>query len=88
MEGQLPKSVKAARAAQLSALCEQKSKEYRRQFIGMTKSVLCENDFGGRQYGLTKEHLQVSFPGEGLAGKIVFVKITQLSEDGLLGERI
>lgn len=88
MEGQLPKSVKAARAAQLSTLCEQKSKEYRRQFIGRIKSVLCENDFGGRQYGLTKEHVQVSFPGEGLAGKIVFVKITQLSEDGLLGERI
>lgn len=88
MEGHLPKSVKAARAAQLSTLCEQKSREYRRQFIGMTKSVLCENASGGRQYGLTKEHLQVSFPGEGLSGKIVFVKITQLSEYGLLGERI
>ncbi len=88
MGEQLPKKIKAERAAQLSALCEQKSREYRRQFIGMTKSVLCENDENGMQHGLTKEHLQVSFPEKGLAGKIVFVKITQLSEHGLLGERI
>lgn len=88
MEGQLPKNVKASRAARLSALCEEKAREYRQKFIGKTKSVLCETEENGWQQGLTKEHLSVAFPGSGLAGEIVLVKITQLSDHGLIGERI
>ena len=63
MDGQIPEPVKTARSAQLIALGEQMSAQYREQFIGAEKSVLLEEDFvyDGRRYetGYTKEYLKI-----------------------------
>lgn len=64
MNGQIPEPVKTARSAQLIALGEQMSAQYREQFIGAEKSVLLEEDFvyDGRRYetGYTKEYLKIA----------------------------
>jgi len=64
MDGQIPEPVKTARSAQLIALGEQMSAQYREQFIGAEKSVLLEEDFvyDGRRYetGYTKEYLKIA----------------------------
>lgn len=86
MSGQVEKSVKAERAKELALLCQKKGMEYRSRFVGQVKEVLCETGKCGIQHGLTKEHIQVSFPTENLENKLLKVKITAVTEDGLSGE--
>ena len=88
MDGQLDKATKALRASELSQVCAKKGEEYRKQFIGKIKSVLCETNKDGVQQGLTEEHLSVYFPSNPIENQIVKVKITQVCADGLVGERI
>jgi len=88
MSGQIEKRVKCERAAILSRLCTEKGMEYRRQFIGKTVAVLCENEKHGKANGLICEHIQVEFEGSELQNRIVNVKITDISENGLIGERM
>ncbi len=88
MDGQLPKNVKASRAAELIRVTGALSEEYRKQFVGKVKKVLCENNIGGVQYGLTDEHISVRFEDENSENQIVEVLIKSADEQGLLGERI
>ena len=88
MDGQLDKETKALRAKELNEICLRQSEEYRKQFIGQIKNVLCETNKDGIQQGLTEEHLLVHFPSCPSENQIVKVKITQVSPDGLVGERI
>lgn len=64
MEGQIPEEVKAQRSAQLLALGEKMSAEYRDSFVGESKSVLLEESFvyEGKKYetGYTKEYLKIA----------------------------
>ena len=68
MDGQVEESVKAARSAQLLALGEQMSAQYREGFVGEVKDVLLEEPFvhDGRRYeaGYTKEYVKVAVASE------------------------
>lgn len=88
MENQLDKSVKTQRAHILSELCIKKGEEYRRQFVGEVKTVLCETNTNGVQEGLTEEHISVFFKSEPIENQFVKVKITKITPEGLWGERI
>ena len=86
MDGQIEKSEKARRAAMLSEICREKGREYRQRFVGKTKTVLAENNENGIQHGLTKEHIGVVFRSPDIENKIVKVKITAVTDEGLEGE--
>jgi len=87
MEGQLSNKAKQERAGQLSELCKKQGEIYRSGFIGKSVEVLCENFETGTQNGLTREHLQVEFKcKENLSNTFVNIKITGVTESGLLGE--
>ena len=88
MPDQLNKEIKTKRAHNLSTLANEKGKEYRVQFIGKTKSVLCETNENNIQSGLTKEHILVQFESAPIENEIVKVKITKVTKSGLWGERI
>jgi threonylcarbamoyladenosine tRNA methylthiotransferase MtaB len=88
MKDQNDKHVKAERASKLSALTREIGIDYRKQFVGMVKSVLCETNSSGIQSGLIDEHIPVLFESERLENEIVNVKITKVTDDGLWGERI
>lgn len=86
MDGQIEKSEKARRAAELSAVCRVKGREYRQRFVGKIKTVLAENNENGIQHGLTKEHIGVVFESPDIENKIVKVKIIAVTDEGLKGE--
>lgn len=86
MDGQVEKGEKARRAAELSALCRQKGKEYRERFVGKIKTVLAENNVSGIQHGLTEEHIGVVFESPDIENEIVKVKIIAVTDEGLKGE--
>lgn len=88
MPNQIEKEIKNQRAHVLSKLANEKGEEYRAQFIGKTKSVLCETNENNIQSGLTKEHILVQFESAPIENEIVKVKITKVAENGLWGERI
>lgn len=68
MEGQIPEEVKACRSAQLIALGEKMSAEYRESFAGEVKSVLLEESFvhDGKKYetGYTKEYIKIAIESD------------------------
>ncbi len=68
MDGQVAEPVKAARSAQLLALGERMSAQYREGFAGEVKDVLLEEPFvlDGRRYeaGYTKEYVKVAVVSE------------------------
>ena len=88
MPNQIEKEIKNQRAHVLSKLANEKGEEYRTQFIGKTKSVLCETNENNIQSGLTKEHILVQFESAQIENEIVNVKITKVTKNGLWGERI
>ncbi len=88
MAGQLDKSTKNKRAHILSELCVKKGAEYREQFVGQIKTVLCETNKNGIQEGLTEEHISVFFESDPLENQFAEIKITKITPEGLWGERI
>lgn len=88
MQGQVEKNVKIQRAHILSELANKMGKEYRTQFIGQIKTVLCETNENNIQSGLTKEHILVQFESPLIENEIKKIKITKVTENGLWGERI
>ncbi|MBE7091832.1 MAG: tRNA (N(6)-L-threonylcarbamoyladenosine(37)-C(2))-methylthiotransferase MtaB [Clostridiales bacterium] len=85
---QVIKQTKILRAHKLSELTDKIGKEYREQFVGKIKGVLCETNENGVQTGLIKEHIQVCFKSVPIENEIIKVKITKVTEKGLWGERI
>lgn len=88
MPNQIEKEIKNQRAHVLSKHANEKGEEYRAQFIGKTKSVLCETNENNIQSGLTKEHILVQFESAQIENEIVNIKITKVTKNGLWGERI
>lgn len=88
MPCQLEKEVKVERARILSEKCRENGIKYRKNFVGETKTVLCETNDNGIQQGLTEEHIQVFFESEPIENQFIKVKITEVIPDGLKGERI
>ncbi len=88
MPDQIEKEIKTERAHRLSEVCKEKGEEYRKQFIGKTKTVLSETNENNIQSGLTKEHILVQFENAPIENEIVKIKITKVTKTGLWGERV
>lgn len=89
MSGQLPKSVKADRAAQAKKFASDLSAQYLSQFIGDTLTVLPEHEVSG----YWASHGSYEFPIYIEAADIqknlpVTVRTTAVFQDGLLAEKI
>ncbi|MDO3379499.1 tRNA (N(6)-L-threonylcarbamoyladenosine(37)-C(2))-methylthiotransferase MtaB [Geoalkalibacter halelectricus] len=87
MPDQVAAAVIKERAARLRALGEEKNRAYAQRFIGRTLEVVVEGGGSvGSRKGLSRNYLQISFPGsEALIGKVVPVKVTALGDGGLEG---
>ncbi|WP_305043493.1 tRNA (N(6)-L-threonylcarbamoyladenosine(37)-C(2))-methylthiotransferase MtaB [Geoalkalibacter sp.] len=87
MPDQVPGEIIKERAARVRALGEDKTQAYARRFIGHELEVVVEGGISaGVRKGLTRNYLQVFFPGSAdLVGRAVVVKITDLSPRGLEG---
>ncbi|MBQ8210857.1 MAG: tRNA (N(6)-L-threonylcarbamoyladenosine(37)-C(2))-methylthiotransferase MtaB [Clostridia bacterium] len=89
MAGQILNSVKSARAAELSAVCENLRAEAFGDIIGKTCSVLFEAPKNGYQCGYTKNYTPVTVKTDKcLTGIIKDVKITGVSGENCIGELI
>lgn len=88
MPNQVLKETRTKWAHRLSVIQEEKGREYRSQFIGKTKTVLCETNENGIQMGLIGEHIPVFFESKPIENEFIKVKITKVTDTGLWGERI
>lgn len=87
MPGQILQAEKERRAARAAQVEEEMRRSYAESFLGKTLPVLFEQtDEKGFWTGHTMNYLFVEVEGENLHNKIVDVKITGLSEKGLVGE--
>lgn len=86
----VPADVKKRRTQSLKRLTRDKNRQFRQRHLGETAGVLlesaCKGD-GERASGLTDNYLRVEVPGKP-GGRVERVRITGLSEDGLVGERL
>ena len=85
LPGQLTKAVKEQRARELIALGEEVGRAYHTQWVGQTVSVLFEEEKDGLWEGYTPEYIHVT-AADGCQGKILPVKITGVTDEGLTGE--
>jgi threonylcarbamoyladenosine tRNA methylthiotransferase MtaB len=81
MDNQIPEEIKTARSAELIALGERMSEEYRARLVGTCQEVLFEelSDVGGTPMyvGYTREYVRVAaVSDESLVNRIVRGKIT------------
>ena len=92
MPGQVESGNRKARSARLRSLFSEAGRAYRSQFLGRTMPVLWEatdqlSPSGWRLEGLTDNYLRVSATAaEPCWNQIDAVRLTGLSEEGLLGE--
>lgn len=80
MPGQVSKSVKDARAAELISLGEKMAAEYARSLVGQTRDVLFETEENGAACGYTPEYLRVRARGA-RTGDILPVKLLSFDND-------
>ncbi len=81
MPGQLPKSVKEARARELIALGETLANDYRASLLRTVQPVLFEEDGAG----YTPQYMHARAPG-GVPGEIRPVRLLMLTDEGFSGE--
>ena len=89
MPDQIPEQVKTARSAELIALEQKMSLEFRKHDIGTTQEVLFEeeNEINGERYftGYTKEYVKIAAKSEtDLSNTLVSGKITGMLNDEVL----
>lgn len=86
LPGQAPADVKRRRTAELIELGGRLSAAYQREQLGSVREVLLEEEVApGLCAGYTREYLRVYAPGR--PGEIVNVRLTDVSEDSMLGVR-
>ncbi len=86
MPGQVPKAVREERARRLIALGNDLARAYRAALIGQTAQVLLEEkDEDGVSRGYTAAYISCAVPG-GEPGQVVSVRITDTTEDGVVGQ--
>ncbi|MDD6050782.1 MAG: tRNA (N(6)-L-threonylcarbamoyladenosine(37)-C(2))-methylthiotransferase MtaB [Clostridiales bacterium] len=90
MPDQLSKAVKERRTRELIALGEETADAYQRQWLGKESTVLLEERIDGCWHGYTPEYIPVTIPdGPACAqGKLVTVRLTAASPEGMTGEII
>lgn len=88
MPGQLPRAVKAQRAAALGALADELAAEYAARFVGSVQEVLFEECEGECLVGHTGTYLRVCVPGAdaALCNRFAQVRILRAEGDTLYGE--
>ena len=86
MPDQVPKAVKAERAARASAVAEELRRQYDTALIGSVQEVLFEQTEGGFFTGHAKNYVKVYARGDGLHNVVKQVRITALRNDGIEGE--
>jgi threonylcarbamoyladenosine tRNA methylthiotransferase MtaB len=90
MPGQIDVKAKKRRSARMMALGKRSARRFRSEFLGRTMMVLWEDvSKGGLWSGYTANYLQVhARSDEGLAGKMLAVRIIEEYADGLRGEMV
>lgn len=86
MHGQVPEVVKENRVRRLIAVGETLATTYREQMLGTVQPVLMEERLeDGLVTGYTPQYISVATNG-GEAGRIVNVRLTALTKEGMTGE--
>ena len=86
MPGQHPNAVKEARSRAAIAVAEDMSTAYRKGLLGTVQQVLFEEPEGEHYTGHCPNYIKVYVRGQGLHNQILSVRLTELYQDGLLGE--
>ena len=86
MPGQVPKAVKAERAARAAVVAEELRRQYDTALIGSVQEVLFEQTEDGFFTGHAKNYVKVYARGDGLHNIVKQVRITALRSDGVEGE--
>ena len=86
MPNQVPKAVKAERAARASSVAEELRRQYDTALIGSVQEVLFEQTEDGFFTGHAKNYVKVYARGDGLHNIVKQVRITALRNDGIEGE--
>ena len=86
MPNQVPKAVKAERAARASSVAEELRRQYDTALIGSVQEVLFEQTEGDFFTGHAKNYVKVYARGVGLHNVVKQVRITALRNDGIEGE--
>ena len=86
MPNQVPKAVKAERAARASSVAEELRRQYDTALLGSVQEVLFEQTEGGFFTGHAKNYVKVYARGDGLHNVVKQVRITALRNDGIEGE--
>ena len=86
MPDQVPKAVKAERAARASSVAEELRRQYDTALIGSVQEVLFEQTEDGFFTGHAKNYVKVYARGDGLHNIVKQVRITALRNDGIEGE--
>ena len=88
MPGQHDNATKEARSRAAIAVAEEMSRAYRENLIGSTLPVLFEEPEGGYFAGHAPNYVKVYVRGEGLHNQICPVRITEVYNDGVIGELV
>ena len=88
MPGQILTKEKERRSRIIRSLASDLARQYAEKFVGRVEKVLVEDEKSGLLEGLTPHYIRTFFPGSAeLIGRIVPVKITEVREGLLYGER-
>ena len=84
---QVPMAVRRARAHVLSEVCGEVRRQFLREMVGATVTVLFETEREGAAFGHSENYTPVTVERAGpIAGQMRRVKITSAGEDMLRGE--
>ncbi len=86
MPDQHDNATKEARSRAAIAVAEEMSRAYRERLIGSTQAVLFEEAEGGYFTGHAPNYVKIYAKGENLHNQIRSVQITDVYQDGLVGE--
>ena len=86
MPDQVPKAVKAERAARASSVAEELRRQYDTALLGSVQEVLFEQTEDGFFTGHAKNYVKVYARGDGLHNVVKQVRITALRSDGVEGK--
>ena len=86
MPGQHSNATKDRRSQQAIGIARQMNLRYREQLVGSVQQVLFEEESDGFFTGHAPNYIRVYAPGQDLHNTVASVKITQVYEDGVLGE--
>ena len=86
MPGQLDNATKEARSRAAIEVAEEMSREYRKKLLGTDLAVLFEEKEGEFFTGHGPNYVKVYGKGENLHNEIRTVRLTEVYQDGMLGE--